>query len=107
MPEKPVLFVLGDAKFSHTRKGLQSSKHARLAARLVERIKKRYPDSLCVGIDEYMTSQHCPRCLAKLKYMRRKPRGVSELKRKAKGKDGLVDDFRVQFCEGYVSFHML
>ena len=105
VPEKPVLFVIGDAKFSHTRKGLQTSKHGRLFASLVDRLKKRYPDSLCVGIDEYMTSQHCPRCLGKLKYMRRKPRD-RELKHKTKGKDGLIDDLCVQYCEGYVPFHM-
>ena len=104
IPEKPVLFVLGDAKFGHTRRGLQTSKHGRLAARLVHRLKKRYPGSVCVGIDEYMTSRHCPRCLGKLKYMRRKPRGIGELKYKTKGEDGLVDDLRVQFCEQYVSF---
>jgi len=104
IPEKPTLFILGDAEFSHTRKGLQSSKHSKLAARLVKRIKDRYANSLCVGIDEYNTSRHCPRCLGRLQYMRRKPRGVGELKRKTKGEDGLVDDFRVQFCGRYVPF---
>jgi len=106
-PKLPTLFVIGDAAFANTRKGLQSSKHTKLISRLVQRLRKRYPSSVCVGIDEYKTSQICPRCLEKFKYMRRKPRGFGELKRKTKDKDGLVEDYRVQFCERYVPFYML
>ena len=106
-PKGRILFVLGDADFATTRKGLKSSKHAKLMMRLVKRIKARYPDSDCVEIDEYNTSKHCPRCLQKLRYMRRKPRSLGELRRKNQGNDGLVDDFRVQFCERYVPFHFL
>jgi hypothetical protein len=102
-PDKPTLFVLGDAQFACTRRGLKSSKHSRLAARFIDRIKKRCPGALCVGIDEYKTSQRCPRCLGELKKMRRKPRGAGELRRKEKGVDGLVEDFRVQHCSRYVS----
>jgi len=106
IPDRPTLFVLGDAKFSSTRKGLQSSKHAKIASRLIHRLKKRRPGSAIVEIDEYNTSKHCPRCLGDLEYLRRKARSQGELKYKKKGEDGLVEDLRVRFCKKYVIYYL-
>jgi hypothetical protein len=102
-PKQPCLFVMGDASFSTTRRGLMASKHVRLANCLVQRLHHRYPSSIFVGVDEYMTSQRCPRCMEKLQYLKRKPRSAGEAKNKGMDAEGLVKDFRVQYCQPYVT----
>jgi len=100
-PTHPTLFLIGDGDFGNSRRGLRTSKHSRLVSTLRHRLKRRYPASFCVGIDEYHTSQFCPRCLSKFCYLRRRPRSRAERERKKCGEDGLVDEYRVQHCERY------
>ena len=75
------MFVVGDGIFSHTRKGLQSSKHTKLASRLAHRVAKQRSGSVIVGVDEYKSSQHCPRCLGKLKETTRQRGGETQSQR--------------------------
>lgn len=97
-PAKPTLFLCGDATFKTTMKGLAASKHTKLTERLYHRIAKRLPGSMCFSIDEFRTSQYCPRCLQRLEYLRREPRTLWERSKKKVGGDGLVDELRVQWC---------
>jgi hypothetical protein len=96
IPRERTLFVVGDADFGNCRRGYRASKHRIFISRLKERLKKRHISSVILAIDEYMTSQRCPRCLEKLTYLRRK---AGPRERKKKDDDGCVNDFRVQFCE--------
>jgi len=100
-PTIPTLFLIGDGDFGNSRCGLRTSKHSRLLSTLRHRLKHRDPTSSCYGIDEFHTSQFCPRCLSKFCYLRRKPRSQAEGQRKKRGPDGLVDEYRVQHCERY------
>ena len=75
VPTRPTLFVLGDGAFDTNMKGKQPSRHRQLMARLYQRVKERHPGSFLVGIDEYCSSQRCPRCLGRLELLRREPRG--------------------------------
>jgi hypothetical protein len=97
--EKPTLFVIGDGDFKTVCAGSLPSMHSKLITHFVKRVRSRKTGSFCVAVDEYMTSQRCPRCLENLKYLKRPPRSRKEAERKGKDDQGLVEDFRVQHCQ--------
>ena len=96
---KPTLFVLGDGDFKTVSPGSLPSLHSKLITHFVKRIRSRKTGSVCVSVDEYMTSRRCPRCLEKLTYLKRPPRSLKEVERKGKDSRGFVEDFRVQHCQ--------
>ena len=98
-PIKPSLFVIGDGKFSTNGLSMAPSLHNKLASRIVCRAQARKSGDLCYKIDEYRSSQLCPRCFGKLQYLKRKPRSRAEALRKGTDGDGLVQDYRVQYCQ--------
>jgi len=99
--EKPTLFVLGDGDFKTVSRGSLPSLHSKLISHFVKRVRSQKTGSVCVSVDEYMTSRRCPRCLGELKYLKRPPRSSNEAKRKGKDNQGLVEDFRVQHCQRF------
>jgi hypothetical protein len=96
-PARPTLYMLGDGDFNTNMKGMQPSRHRQLVVRLYQRVKQRQPGSFVVGIDEYCSSQRCPRCLHRLQFLRREPR--SQWDKRGRGADGLVEERRVQYCQ--------
>jgi len=89
------LIILGDANFSATRPGMRSSRHGKLAATIIRRAKRNKSGNKCYRIDEFKSSQHCPRCLERLQHLKS---CLAEAARKGTDQHGLVEDYRVQFC---------
>jgi len=102
-PTKPILFVIGDGEFSTVCSGSRPSLHNKFLRHFVKRARA-HPRSLCVSVDEYMTSKKCPNCLGDLAFWRRPPRSRKELERKGADDNGLVSEYRVQYCAACKKF---